>query len=259
MAAAGVGGSAGSVAAVWAAHRHSSPATHTLELVRSFPHDAGAFCQGLLFSDGRLFESTGLYGESSLREVELESGRVLNQVKLKADYFAEGIAVWGPTIIQLTWQNGLAFVYDRSTLRYQKAHRYSGEGWGITHDGEKLFLSDGTSTLRLVDPETFRTKDALQVRDGGRPVPWLNELEHVEGEILANVWQSDRIVRISPQNGQVLGWIDASHLRKLLPRGSAHDRDEEAFNGIAFDAVSKRLFVTGKRWPKLFEVRIVPS
>jgi glutaminyl-peptide cyclotransferase len=257
IAAAGAGSAGAAAAAVWAATRGEPAAAHAVEVVAEFPHDSDAFCQGLVFEQGRLYESTGRYGQSSLREVELESGKVLRRVNLRAEYFGEGIAAWKDSIVQLTWRNGAALVFDRADLKYRRSLAYSGEGWGLTHDGREFFMSDGTSTLRRLDPDTFRQRGALRVRDRGRPVPSINELEYVEGEIYANVWQTDRIVRISPQSGDVLGWIDASSLRARVPAATGVERDENVLNGIAYDAAAKRLFLTGKLWPKLFEVRIV--
>lgn len=233
--------------------RAEAPPVYGYEIVNVFPHDPAAFCQGLLFRDGFLFESTGRYGGSSLRRVKLESGRVLKHVALSPRLFGEGIALFGDDVIQLTWRSRLGIIYDADSFARRGTFRYTGEGWGITSVGERLVMSDGSSTLRFLDPETFRVLHTITVHSGGVPVDRLNELEYVEGEIYANVWESDRIARISPTTGEVLGWID---LGGLLARRERVSRDA-VLNGIAYDAGSKRLFVTGKLWPKLFEIRLV--
>jgi glutaminyl-peptide cyclotransferase len=225
------------------------------KVVRSYPHDPQAFTQGLTYHQGVLYEGTGLHGRSSIRKVRLETGEVLQIRHLDKQYFGEGIAIWEDSLIQLTWQSGIGFVYDLETFEPRRTFTYPGEGWGLTHDGTRLIMSDGseTGTLRLLDPRTFRETGRLTVRDGSRPVEGLNELEFVKGEIFANVWNTDRIARISPATGQVTGWID---LRGLLdPREAA---GVDVLNGIAYDAAKDRLFVTGKLWPRLFEIQIVP-
>jgi len=229
------------------------PPVHGIQVVNTYPHDPGAFTQGLAFADGFLYEGTGQYGQSSLRKVDLESGKVLQKLPLTPQYFGEGIAVVGDRILQLTWLNQVGFVYDRQTFKTQQTFRYSGEGWGITSDGERLIMSDGSATLRFLDPKTFDVTGRVTVRDRRRPVRHLNELEYVEGEVYANVWGSDFIVRIAPKTGDVLGWID---LTDLLPARQRPNRDA-VLNGIAYDTKGKRLFVTGKLWPKLFEIRLV--
>ena len=221
------------------------------EVVRSYPHDPQAFTQGLVFADGVLYEGTGLNGRSGIRKVRLETGEVLQVQPLESRYFGEGIALVGDSLVQLTWQSGVGFVYDRATFQRRRTFTYKGEGWGLASDGTRLVMSDGTSTLRVLDPKTFAVTARLQVREAGRPVPQLNELEFVKGEIYANVWQSERIARISPKTGEVLGWID---LRGLLPPHEAARVD--VLNGIAYDAAGDRLFVTGKLWPRLFEIRV---
>jgi glutamine cyclotransferase len=222
------------------------------QVVRTYPHDPRAFTQGLVYLDGVLYEGTGLNGQSSIRKVKLETGEVLQVKKLEERYFGEGIAVYGNTLVQLTWQNGIGFVYDRNTFERSRTFTYSGEGWGLTHDGTRLIMSDGTSVLRFLDPKTFKQTGKLQVTDAGRPVESLNELEIVKGEIFANVWQNERIARISPATGQVTGWIDLSGL--LTPREAMN---VDVLNGIAYDAAGDRLFVTGKLWPKIFQIKIV--
>lgn len=236
---------------VWAMARERTSGTWGAEVVQAYPHDTAAYTQGLAFDGAELLEGTGKYGESTLRRVELVSGRVLQSVPLARDMFGEGIAVWGGEVIQLTWQNHVGIVYDKATLQETRRVRYSGEGWGLTHDGTHLIMSDGSSTLRFLDPQTFRVERQLLVRSGGRRVAYLNELEYVQGEILANIWYKNYIARISPASGEVLGWID---LQKLVP--PRLDRDSVT-NGIAYDAQNDRLFVTGKNWPQLFEIRLV--
>jgi glutamine cyclotransferase len=225
------------------------------EIVNVYPHDPNAFTQGLVIIDGRLFESAGQFGQSNIREVDLETGRVLRQHDLEAKYFAEGLTAWRESLVQLTWTAGTAFVYDRASFKLLRTRAYAGQGWGLTHDGRRLILSDGSPDLRFLDPETFEETGRVTVREGGRPVIELNELEFVRGEILANVWHADRIARINPSSGDVLGWIDLSG---LLAPGEVTD-PEAVLNGIAYDAARDRLFVTGKLWPKLFEVRLRTS
>lgn len=233
----------------------SSKAAETYRVVHTFPHDPQAYTQGLLFQDGHLYESTGLEGRSSLRMVDLETGRVLQSAPLPSKYFAEGLASWGSTLVQLTWLSHIAFVYDRFSFRQLRTFNYKGEGWGLTQDGKNLILSDGSANLRFLDPESFREVRRIVVKDHGTPVDQLNELEYVRGQIYANVWHTDRIARISPSTGKVLGWIDLSG---LLPAGKVSD-SEAVLNGIAYDAEHDRLFVTGKLWPSLFEIQIVPE
>ncbi len=235
--------------------------TFSYRVVRTYPHDRRAFTQGLVFADGILYESTGgsrwspaLLGQSTLRKVELETGRVLDMKLVPAQYFSEGIAVIEERVIQLTWQARLGFVYDKSNLELLNQFNTSSEGWGLTHDGKRLIMSDGTSVLRFLDPATYAEMGHLEVKDNGNPVTWLNELEYVRGEILANVWQSERIARIDLETGVVMGWIDLSGILSVVERGPGVD----VLNGIAYDAVGDRLFVTGKGWPKLFEIELIP-
>jgi glutamine cyclotransferase len=224
------------------------------QVVKSYPHDRGAFTQGLIFENGVLYEGTGLYGQSSLRRVDLVTGRVLQSRKLAAAYFGEGITVLGNKLVQLTWQSKVGFVYGRDSFGIQRRFTYPTEGWGITDDGKRLIMSDGTATLRWLDPQTYKETRTIEVRDENGPVANLNELEYIRGEIYANIWQTDRIARIDPQTGRVKAWID---LQGLL---SEEDRREpvDVLNGIAYDAQHDRLFVTGKLWPKLFEIKLVP-
>ncbi len=228
------------------------PTVYGYRIVHVYPHDTGAYTQGLIYRDGFLYESTGLHGQSTLRKVRLESGEVVQQVPVDAQYFAEGLTDWGVSLVQLTWQSHIGFVYDFYTFKLSRRFDYAGEGWGLTHDHERLIMSDGSSNLRFFDPATFKELGNLSVRDRGEPVVNLNELEFVRNEVFANVWQSDRIARIDPRSGQVTGWID---LGGLLPDSERSD-SEAVLNGIAYDAAGDRLFVTGKLWPKLFEIEL---
>ncbi len=228
---------------------------YAYRVVHDYPHDPDAFTQGLVYADDVLYEGTGLNGESTLRRVELESGKVLESTALDPVHFGEGIAIVGNRIYQLTWQTRTAFVYDRETLKSLTTFSYPTEGWGLTTDGERLIMSDGTNQLFFRDPETFREQSRMAVCDGDQPVPNLNELEYVDGEIWANVWQTDRIARIDPGTGHVTGWID---LTGLLPVAESEERHVDVLNGIAFDAETDRIFVTGKLWPKLFEIELIP-
>jgi glutamine cyclotransferase len=231
----------------------SHTAVYTYNIVNTYPHDRNAFTEGLVFEDGVLYEGTGLYGQSSLRRVELETGDVLQIRELSSEFFGEGITIYGDKIIQLTWKSHIGFVYDKNSFELLQEFDYSTDGWGITCDGTRLIMSDGTSTLHCLDPQTFEEIGQFNVTDSSGPVTMLNELEYVQGEIYANVWQTDRIARISPETGRVTGWID---LEGLL---SAEDSAEpvDVLNGIAYGAESDRLFVTGKLWPKLFEIELV--
>jgi glutaminyl-peptide cyclotransferase len=227
------------------------------QVVRAYPHDATAFTQGLQYVDGVFYEGTGLNGRSSIRKVKLETGEVLEKRDVPAQYFGEGITVWKSDLIELTWQSQVAFVYDKATLQPRRTFTYVGEGWGLTHDGVNLIMSDGTDRLRFLDPATFVERRRIWVTDGDLPVRNLNELECVKGEILANIWQTDYIARIAP-DGHVQGWIDLSGL--LSPSESRTvQASGGVLNGIAYDAGKDRLFVTGKLWPKLFEIKIVPK
>jgi glutamine cyclotransferase len=230
-------------------------AADTYQVVHTYPHDQHAYTQGLFYLDGHLYESTGLNGQSSLRVEDLETGRILELHDVSSKYFAEGLAPWGNTLIQLTWQSHVALVYDRSTLHFLRTLSYEGEGWGLTADNKEMILSDGTATLRFLDPATFKVLRRVTVTDHGRPVTELNELEFVHGQIYANIWHSDRIARIAPATGKVLGFID---LAGLLP-ASQRSSPEAVLNGIAYDAARDRLFVTGKLWPSLFEIRVIPE
>jgi glutamine cyclotransferase len=223
-----------------------------VEVVASYPHDPAAFTQGLAIDNGRLYESTGQYGASSLRLVDLESGQVERLANLARNYFGEGIAIADGRIYQLTWQSRTGFVYALETFEPLARFSYGGEGWGITFDGSLLIVSDGTSTLRFFDPTTFQTVRRVAVRDEqGSPVARINELEFVDGEVWANIWYDDRIARISPDDGRVLGWLDLSHVYPAAERSR-----EQVLNGIAYDRDADRLYVTGKNWPRLYEIRV---
>jgi glutaminyl-peptide cyclotransferase len=224
------------------------------QIVHAYPHDPDAFTQGLVYSDGHLYESTGRNGKSSIRMVDLATGRVLQRYDLAAKYFGEGLTSWGGDLVQLTWKAELGFVYDRSSLAWKRTFQYEGEGWGLTHDDKQLIMSDGTPVLRFLDPQSFSVTKRISVTDEkGHPLSNINELEYIRGEIYANVWQTDQIVRISPRTGKILGRIDLSG---LMDRSQLADPDS-VLNGIAYDAKRNRLFVTGKLWPKLFEIRVV--
>jgi glutaminyl-peptide cyclotransferase len=239
------------------ASRPSRPKTpeYTFKVVHVFPHDPAAFTQGLVYHDGFFYESTGLNGRSSLRKVRPETGEVVQRVDLAQEFFGEGIALLRNQIVQLTWRSQVGFVYNASDFHLLRRFSYTGEGWGLAANGTDFFMSDGTATILVLDGRTLREKRRLQVHDGGTPVTELNELEFVEGEILANVWQTERIARISPQTGKVVGWIDLTGLLS-----SVYKLEQGAvLNGIAYDAAKKRLFVTGKLWPSVFEIQIVPK
>ncbi|HEX5165517.1 MAG TPA: glutaminyl-peptide cyclotransferase, partial [Thermomicrobiales bacterium] len=230
------------------------PPVYGYRIVNSYPHDPAAFTQGLDIDDGALFEGTGLNGESSLRRVNLTTGEVLQQVNLPEEFFGEGIVVFGERIYQITWQSQTAFVYDRETFEQLETHSYPTEGWGLTTDGERLIMSDGSSTIFFRDPETFAESRHIDVHDGEDPVVRLNELEWVNGEIWANVWQTDLIARIDPATGAVVGWIDLTGL--LQPEDQAGHK-VDVLNGIAVDEATGKLYVTGKLWPALYEIELV--
>ncbi len=229
-----------------------APARYTFTVVNEYPHDPEAFTQGLIYRDGYLFESTGLNGRSSLRKVRLDTGEVVQRIDVDARYFAEGLVDWNSRLIQLTWQSNIGFVYALDTFALQRTFPYAGEGWGLTRDDRRLIMSDGSSTLRFLDPETFDETGRLAVTERGLAVNNLNELEMVQGEVYANIWQTDEVVVIAPGTGHVTARIDFSPLRARLDPGRAID----VFNGIAWDEAGGRLLVTGKLWPRLFEVRI---
>jgi glutamine cyclotransferase len=230
-----------------------TPRTYTYKIVNTFPHDQKAFTQGLVFENGVLYEGTGLPGRSTLRKVELETGNILKMYKLSSEFFGEGITIYGDNIIQLTYEENVGFVYNKDTFEMLRKFNYPTEGWGITHNGTHLIMSDGTPTLYFLDPETFEQVSRIRVYDRNVPVWSLNELEYVEGQIYANVWGTERIARIAPETGRVTGWIDMKGL--LAQQDYTEYRD--VLNGIAYDQKSGRLFVTGKFWPKLFEIKLI--
>jgi glutaminyl-peptide cyclotransferase len=244
----------GSVAAGTNAVIQGGSAYYGYRIVNVYPHDSRAYTQGLIYRDGFLYESTGLNGRSTIRKVKLQTGEVLQQRTVDAKYFAEGLTDWGNRLVQLTWQTNVGFVYELATFNPQRTFSYQGEGWGLTHDGKRLIMSDGqpAGQLRFLDPVSFRETGRVTVRDRGQPVRNLNELEFVRGEVFANVWQTDRICRIDPASGAVVGWVE---LGGLLSAAERSDTDA-VLNGIAYDAAADRLFVTGKLWPKLFEIKL---
>lgn len=238
---------------------------YTYDVVNTFKHDSRAFTEGLFFYNGFLYESTGQEGKSDLRKVEPETGKIVQQVKLSSDSFGEGTTVLNGKIYQLTWREGRAFVYDAETLKLIKEFRYQGEGWGLTNDGKNLYMTDSTHVIRVVDPETFQTIRTIVVfREDGKPLMQINELEFIKGELWANVWHSEdpnilgkpnHIARIDPNSGKLLGWID---LNGISPDDVERD-SENTLNGIAYDAATDRIFVTGKNWKKLFEIKVKPK
>lgn len=225
--------------------------TYTYEVVRTYPHDPGAFTQGLFYLNGFLYESTGLEGRSTVRKESLETGQVLLKYTLSPEFFGEGITVWGNRLVSLTWKHHFGYVFDLNTFAVERRYSYEGEGWGLTHNDKEIILSDGTPELRFLDPQSLLETHRVKVTAYGKPIDQLNELEWVKGEVFANIWQTDRIARINPVNGRVVGWID---LTGLLPE--AEKRYADVLNGIAYDPATDRLFVTGKLWPKLFEIRL---
>ncbi len=224
------------------------------EIVRTYPHDPKAFTQGLLYLDGSLYESTGHVGESTVRKVSLPDGRVLKSASVPRPHFGEGLVNWGAQLISVTWQGGIGFRWDRESFRKLGEFRYLGEGWGLTQNGSEIIMSDGTPELRFLDPNTLAERKRLRVTLRGRPLSALNELEWVKGQVYANVWQTDFIVRIDPASGKVAGVIDLRGLQAKAGRSGA----DEVLNGIAYDAKGDRLFVTGKRWPSLYEIKLTP-
>jgi|SRR5688500_14979236 len=234
---------------------------YTYQIVKTYPHDPKAFTQGLIFHDGFLYEGTGgKNGDpfySSVRKVEIETGKVLQKFDLSRDFFGEGITILNGKIYQLTWREGMGFVYDLNDFKLLKEFRYSGEGWGLTNDGANLIMSDGTHVIRFVNPENFETTRTLSVfNEKGKPLMYINELEYIKGEIWANVWQEGKIVRIDPANGKLLGIIN---LEKLTDEQMDKDEDADVLNGIAYDEAADRLFITGKKWKNLFEIKVVPK
>ena len=233
----------------------ATPPIYTYEIIKTYPHDPKSFTQGLVFDNGIFYESAGLNaahgGHSTLRKVEVETGKVLKLIDVPEPYFAEGLALFEDKLYQLTWEDHKGLIYDRETFALKGEFKYSGEGWGLTHDGKSLILSDGTHQIRFLDPNTFQEQRRISVYNQDERVEELNELEYVKGEIFANIWQEDRIVRLDPKDGKILGWID---LRGLKEKQNSPEAD--VLNGIAYDAAQDRLYVTGKKWSKLFEIRL---
>lgn len=228
--------------------------TSGYQVVAKFPHSTGSYTEGFLFLDGLFYEGTGLEGHSALMAIAPSTGQPIQKRELPPQYFGEGIVDWGANLYEWTWQSHVCFVFDRFSMRPVKQFTYTGEGWGMTHDKTGIITSDGTSTLRFRNPATFAETRHIVVHDGSKAIDQLNELEYVKGEIYANVWHDDRIARISPRDGRVLGWID---LHGILP-DSQRVNAESVLNGIAYDAAHDRLFVTGKQWPAIFEIKVVP-
>lgn len=226
---------------------------YTYKIVNTYPHDTDAFTQGLAYEDGVLYEGTGRYGKSSLRKVDLETGDIRKIYELPEQYFGEGITIFKDKIIQLTWRSNKGFVYDKKSFKLLRDFTYETEGWGITHDEERLIISDGTSTLRFLDPENFSFLGQVEVYKDNTPIDKLNELEYINGYIYANVWQTEDIVMIDSRNGQVVGWLELIGLKQTF----SWSRPIDVLNGIAYDAENERLFVTGKLWPRLFEIELV--
>jgi len=226
---------------------------YTYKVVNTYPHDRSAFTEGLVFEDGVLYEGTGLRGYSNLRRVKLETGEILQIYELLPQFFGEGVTIYGDKIIQLTWQSNIGFVYDKYSFKLLQEFNYPDEGWGITHDGKHLIVSDGTSTLHFLNPETFEEISQIEVSANNIPVTRINELEYIQGEIYGNIWLTELIARIDPLSGQVIGWIDLKGI--LSPEDDSEAVD--VLNGIAYDPKNSRLFVTGKFWPKLFEIELI--
>jgi glutaminyl-peptide cyclotransferase len=223
------------------------------DIVHAYPHDPSAFTQGLLFLDGYLYEGTGMPSRSSIRKVRLETGEVLQKRDVPDAYFGEGIVNWKDKLVEITWTTEVGFVYDLATFAPRSEFHYQGQGWGLTQDGKRIIMSDGTPQLRFLNPETLAETGRITVTADGEPVAELNELEWVKGEIWANIWQTDRIARIDPSSGKVIGWINCAGLLAGVPRSG----QEDVLNGIAYDSKTDRIFVTGKNWPRLFEIKVV--
>lgn len=238
-----------------AAGQVKAPKHYSFKVVHTFPHDPGAFTQGLLYHQGHLYESTGGWGTSSIRRIELDTGKVLHKRDLPRNFFGEGLALWEDRLIQLTWRSGTGFVYDLQTFEQLGTFHYPGQGWGLTEDEHGLIMSDGTSQLRRLDPQTYEEVSRVVVFEQGRPLTGLNELEYINGEVWANVFPTKRVVRIDPQSGMVTAWLDLTGILGMRQRVSP----EAVANGIAWDEHGQRIFVTGKLWPVLFEIAVKPE
>jgi glutamine cyclotransferase len=229
---------------------------YSVQIVKTYPHDPAAFTEGLFYLGGSLYESTGRNGQSWIRQVDLATGKPMRQVSIDKRYFGEGIAPWKGSIISLTWQAGTGFVWSQSSLKQLRSFTYSGEGWGMTADAKNLIMSDGTPIIRFLDPVTLKTVRTITVKLDGQPIDQVNELEWVKGELIANVWRTRQLIRIDPKTGKITGIVDLYN----LPEIASPPADEDAVaNGIAYDAAHDRLFVTGKLWPHLYEVRFTPE
>jgi len=233
---------------------NSSVRTYGYKIINSYPHDPHAFTQGLAYDRGLLYEGTGLYGQSSLRRVDIQTGRIMAIARLEDEFFAEGIAIWEDRIIQLTWKSRQGFVWDRENLTRTGIFTYQTEGWGLTSDGERLIMSDGSDALYFLDPENYSVQGILKVTASGEPVRGINELEYINGMIYANLWPSSWIAIISPDTGKVTGRINLSG---ILEEGGTPAGRVDVLNGIAYDPSGDRLFVTGKLWPRLFEIKLI--
>ncbi len=244
-----------SAASLCPANALAATPVFTYKVVAKYPHSTRSYTEGFFFLNGNFYEGTGLKGHSEILVTDPQTGQVQAHVDLPPQYFGEGIVDWGPELLEWTWQSHIGFVIDRYSLRTLREFHYTGEGWGMTRSAKQIITSDGTSTLRFRNPETFAEQRLLTVTDEGKPVDQLNELEYIHGGIYANVWHTDRIARISPKTGHVLSWIDCTG---LLPPDQRVDT-ESVLNGIAFDPIHDRLFVTGKQWPTIFEIKVVPK
>jgi glutamine cyclotransferase len=255
MKALGLWGALFACALMGAVRAHAAVPEYGYRVVHAYPHDRTAFTEGLFFQDGFLYESTGLEGRSSIRKEKLETGEVLQLRTVSDQYFGEGIVAWKDRLVELTWQSHIGFVYDLKSLAPFAEFHYPGEGWALTKDDHRLIMSDGTADLRFLDPDTLAEIGRVHVTDEGRPVTQINELEYVKGQVFANIWQTNRIARIDPNTGKVVGWIDLTGLLSDADRAAGPPVD--VLNGIAYDAKTDRLFVTGKLWPKLYEIKLV--
>jgi glutamine cyclotransferase len=233
---------------------HAAPPEYSYKIIHVFPHDKTSFTEGLEYRGGFLYESTGLEGKSVLRKVRLETGQQLQEIHLSPQIFGEGITILNSKLFQLTYKTEIGYIYDLATFTQQNTFKYTGEGWSLTNDGSLIYMDDGSSEIRVWDPNTMQEKRRIKVHDGAKPVRNLNELEWVRGELYANIWQTYRIARISPADGHITGWIDLSGILPVVDR-----KDVDVCNGIAYDSEGDRLFVTGKWWPKLFEIKLVPK